>query len=58
VKDMERRMDHAKEIARDYDAIGDDIDEKREMFDVAELIVDNKLLIEQIDALIGEDPEE
>ena len=58
VRDMERRMEKAREIARDYDAIGEDLEEKREMFDVAEIFVDNLLLIEQIDALIGKDPVE
>ena len=56
VADMKKRMDQAREYARDFEAVGENTVERRDMFDVAEIIVDNKLLIEEIDRLIGADP--
>ena len=53
-------MIRAKKQAREYEEADMNEEEGRELFDVADLIVENKLLIDKVDALIGkqENPSE
>ena len=55
MNDIKKRMEKAKQEAREYGQITGEEDEKanHEMFDIADLIVENKLMIDKIDALIG-----
>ena len=48
-EDVKTRMAKAKKIADAYEKMND----PRDLFDVAELIVDNKILIGKRDAIIG-----
>lgn len=56
LKELQNKFKETKKLADDYDGIDKAIDnEGEEMIDVAELLVDNKLLLAKVDKILDED---
>ncbi len=52
MEDIHKKMEKAKKDVLEYDKV-DVENEEHELVDVADLIVENKLYIDRIDALLG-----
>lgn len=53
MQDIQKRLDKARQNVYDYEAVDGDQESEKELIEVADLIVENKVLLARIDALIG-----
>lgn len=57
MEDIKRKMEQAKQTMYEYEGIDGDLKIEQERMEIADLIVENKLLLDRVDNIIGKPSE-